>query len=249
MKPKLSNKAAIFRKNISPVRQIMSYASPSYFNKIGLDPAKLISFAGGWVNHQAPEELKEAYLEIIKNNQSFHQSGGYSSTLGMNECKEALAKYEKHLYNIDIDAKQIAIGANSTQMTTDLLHVLLDPQDKILLLDPTYCNFPTQIVSALNAEIIYFKVVDEYTWEYNADKKENEFAQFILTEKPKVVLLVCPDNPTSQVLSSDFMKRAMEAVQEIGSFLVIDFAGNVQLTKISSLMKFQNIFLGALIPI
>src|SRR3989344_3599867 len=139
MKPKLSNKATIFRKNISPVRQIMSYASPSYFNKIGLDPSKLISFAGGGVNHQAPEELKEAYLEIIKDNNSFHQSGGYSSTLGMNECKEALAKYEQHVYGLKMDPRQIAIGANSTQMTTDLLHILLDPNDKILLLDPTYC--------------------------------------------------------------------------------------------------------------
>ena len=224
MKPRLSNKSVMFRKNISPVRQIMSYASPAYFHKIGLDQAKLISFAGGWVNHQAPEELKEAYLEIIKNNKLFHQSGGYSSTLGMNECKEALARYEKHIYDLDIDAKQIAIGANSTQLTTDLLHILLDSGDKILLLDPTYCNFPTQIVSALNAEIIYFKVVDENTWEYNADKKKDEFAQFILKEKPKVVLLVSPDNPTSQILSSDFVKMAMDAVQEIGGFLVIDFA-------------------------
>jgi len=225
MKPLLSNKAVSFRRNISPVREIMNYASPAYFKRLGLDPASIISFVGGWVNHEAPKDLQKAYKEIVEDRELFHKSGGYSPTLGMAQCREAIANYEKHLYEIQsLQANQVAIGASSTQLTTDLMKVLLDPNDKILLLDPSYCNFPTQIMMALDVEIIRFPVVNKDTWEYVANDKVEEFKQFILTEKPKVVLLVSPDNPTSQIPSDSFVEAALNAVRAIGSFLIIDFA-------------------------
>ncbi|MBS3094565.1 pyridoxal phosphate-dependent aminotransferase [Candidatus Pacearchaeota archaeon] len=225
MEPTLSKKSLMFKKTISPVRQIMSYASPSYFKKIGLDPSSVISFSGGWVNHNAPEQLREAYLEIVQDNKLFHESGGYSPTLGMLECKEALVKYEKHIHNITkLQPTQIAIGANSTQLTYDLLKVLLDPGDKILLLDPSYCNFPSQLVSALDVEIIRFPVIDTDSWKYIAEERIALFVETIIKEKPKVILLVSPDNPTSQVLSDAFVEAALKAAKEIGGFLLIDFA-------------------------
>src|SRR3989344_5413853 len=100
MKPLLSNKAVSFRRNISPVREIMNYASPAYFKRLGLDPASIISFVGGWVNHEAPKDLQKAYKEIVEDRELFHKSGGYSPTLGMAQCREAIANYEKHLYEI-----------------------------------------------------------------------------------------------------------------------------------------------------
>jgi len=64
VKPNISAKANKFKRLISPVRQIMSYADPNYIKNIGINPEDLISFAGGWVNHQAPKELQKAYEEI-----------------------------------------------------------------------------------------------------------------------------------------------------------------------------------------
>jgi aspartate/methionine/tyrosine aminotransferase len=203
----------------------MNYADPTYFRHIGVNIDSVISFAGGWVNHSAPEELQRSYEEIVKDRHLFHKSGGYSPTLGMQECREAIVDYEKHLYAMDdVTSSNIAIGANSTQLTFDILKVLLDPGDKILLLDPSYCNFPTQIITALNVNIIRFPVIDTDSWKYIADEKAEEFAQFILTEKPKVILLVSPDNPTSQILSDTFIRAALDSAKEVGSFLVIDFA-------------------------
>jgi aspartate/methionine/tyrosine aminotransferase len=224
MKPELSDKAVKFKRSISPVRQIMSFADPAFVKSVGLEPSQVISFAGGWVNHAAPEELQKAYKEIVEDTQMLHQSGGYSPTLGMPECREALANYEKHEYNIEgICKDQIAIGASSTQLTYNLMHVLLNPGEKILLLDPSYCNFPTQILTAIDVDIIRFSVVDD-NFKYVADQRIEAFKQCILTEKPKVVLLVSPDNPTSQIPSNKFVSAAREAVEQIGSFLVIDFA-------------------------
>ena len=90
MKPNISKKAKTFKRSISPVRQIMSYADPSHIRSIGIKPEDLISFAGGWVNHKAPKELQKAYEEIAVNDDLFHKSGSYPPTLGDLDFKKAV---------------------------------------------------------------------------------------------------------------------------------------------------------------
>ena len=126
---------------------------------------------------------------------------------------------------MEINEKQISVGLGSTQLTNDLFSVLLDPGDKILLLDPSYCNYPAQLVNGIdNIEILRFSVINEDSWEFTADNKIEEFSNYILKNKPKIVLLVSPDNPTSKVLSHEFVQATLNAVKEINSFLIIDFA-------------------------
>jgi len=226
MKPSISKNVETFRCTKSPVREIMDLASPLFFKKIGLDPAEVISFSGGWVNHQAPIELRQAYADLIADDKRFHISGGYSPTIGMPECRAALADYEKYLFGAEMKLapENIAIGCSSTQLTFDLMYIMLSPGDKLLLLDPSYCNFPSQVTNLDGVRIIRFPVIDVATWKYIGDEKAKEFAAFIRKEKPKMVLLVAPDNPTSQVPATEFIKAALEAAEDVGAFLVIDFA-------------------------
>lgn len=221
----ISKKAKQFKRNISPVREIMNYANPDYIRKLGINPEDLISFAGGWVNHKAPEKLREAYESIVSDPRLFHLTGGYSPTLGETEFKKAVCKFENELYGMDISEKQIVVGLGSTQLVMELFTVLLDPGDKILLLDPSYCNYPPQIITEIpDVEILRFSVINEKKWEFVADDKISEFTEYILEKKPKVVLLVSPDNPTSKVLSDEFVQATLDSVKKIGGYLIIDFA-------------------------
>ena len=60
---------------------------------MGLDPAQVISFGGGWVNHAAPDEFRQAYQSIVSDPGLFHTSGGYTATLGDLECREQIARF------------------------------------------------------------------------------------------------------------------------------------------------------------
>ncbi len=226
MKPSISKKVTVFKNTKSPVREIMDLANPQFFKEVGLNPDEVISFSGGWVNHESPDELRQAYADIIQDGQRFHSSGAYPPTIGMPECRRALVDFEKHLYGPDMELapENIAIGCNSSQMTFNLMHIMLDPGDTILLPDPSYCNYPSQASSLEGVKIARFSVLDTDQWRYVADEKIDEFASFIRREKPKVILLCAPDNPTSQVPSTAFVKAVLEAAQEVGSFLVVDFA-------------------------
>jgi len=221
----LSKKVKKFKRKPSPIKEIMNYGDPEYIRKFGINPNDLISFAGGWSNHKAPENLRKAYEIIISDPKKFHSSGNYSTSIGDREFRNTICKFENHLYGMDINEKQIAVGLGSTQLTNDLFAVLLDPGDKILLLDPSYCNYPAQLVNGVpDIEILRFSVIDEEKWEFNADKKIEEFSNYILKNKPKIVMLVSPDNPTSKILSHEFVQAALNAVKEIDAFLIIDFA-------------------------
>ena len=62
----------------SPIRKIMELADRDNMINMGLDPDDVVSFAGGWVNHSAPEELRAAYERIATDHDTFHASGAYS---------------------------------------------------------------------------------------------------------------------------------------------------------------------------
>lgn len=215
----------MFKRKPSPVKEIMNYSDPEYIRKLGINPADLISLAGGWVNHKAPENLRKAYEHIVSDSELFHSSGEYSPTLGDREFKNAICKFEKELYGMNLIEKQIAVGSGSTQLAMELFTVLLDPGDKILLLDPSYCNYPTQLLTGIpDINILRFSVIDEEKWEFIADKKIEEFSRYILENKPKIVMLVSPDNPTSKILSQEFVQATLDSVKKIGAYMIIDFA-------------------------
>jgi len=221
----LSKKVKTLKRKNSPIKEIMNYGDPEHIRKFGINPEDLISFAGGWSNHKAPENLRKAYESIIADTEKFHSSGAYSTSIGDREFRNTICKFENYLYEMELDEKQIAVGLGSTQLTNDLFSVLLDPGDKILLLDPSYCNYQAQLVNVIpDIEIKHFSVIDEEKWEFNADNKIEEFSNYILQNKPKIVMLVSPDNPTSKILSQEFVQATLDAVKEIDSYLIMDFA-------------------------
>jgi len=216
----------LFR-NISPVREIMNFADPKRLLEYGINPADLISFGGGWVNHLSPVLYQQVYSNIINDNDKFHYSGGYSPTNGESIFKNAVVRFESHLYGMDgLEQENIVVGQSSTELTHLLFSVLLDEGDKICLLDPSYCNFPLQITTGSKSKIIRFPVLTEKTYEYIANEPStiSSFQDFLLQEKPKVILLVSPDNPTSQILSDDFIFATHNTVKKYGGIIVIDFA-------------------------
>ena len=152
----------------SPIRQIMKMAERQNILAMGLDPAQVISFGGGWVNHSAPDEFRQAYESIVADADLFHKSGGYTATLGDLECREQIARFEEHLFGVPrIGAEHIAVGVGSTQLTHDLFRTLLDPGDTVMLLDPTYANYEGQLAfSVPGVKIIRLRVLDPKTWSY-----------------------------------------------------------------------------------
>jgi aspartate/methionine/tyrosine aminotransferase len=218
----------------SPIRQIMKMAERQNILAMGLDPEDVISFGGGWVNHPAPPEFREAYREVASDPALFHRSGAYTATLGEGECREQIACFEAELFGMPrLGAEQIAIGLGSTQLTHDLFRVLLDPGDTVMLLDPTYANYEGQLAFAVpGVKVVRLRVVDPATWSYLPDTDPSgvarEFGRLFEAHRPRLVLFGAPDNPTSQIVPQPLADLMLERTADAGAWLAIDFAYKCQ---------------------
>lgn len=201
---------------------------------MGLDPAQVISFGGGWVNHEAPEDFRQAYREVVSDAALFHKSGGYTATLGDMECREQIARFEEHVFAVPrLGGEHIAIGMGSTQLTHDLFRTLLDPGDTVMLLDPTYANYEGQLAFAAGGiKVVRLRVLDPETWSYlpetDPEGVAREFTRLFDQHRPKLVLFGAPDNPTSQVVPQALADVMLAKTAEAGAWLAIDFAYKCQ---------------------
>ena len=218
----------------SPIRQIMKMAERQNILAMGLNPDDVISFGGGWVNHAAPEGLRKAYEEIVADAGAFHRSGAYTATLGDTECREQLAVFESHLFNVaKIRAEHIAIGAGSTQLTHDLFRTLLDPGDTVMLMDPTYANYEGQLAFAVpGARVVRVPLLDPTTWSYlpvtDPQRAIEHFERVFAAHRPRVVVFGAPDNPTSQILPQEVVDAMRARTADAGAWLLIDYAYKCQ---------------------
>jgi aspartate/methionine/tyrosine aminotransferase len=231
-KPTLSKIVEEQIKKPSPIRQIMKMAERQNIINMGLDPDDVISFGGGWVNHAAPEKLRECYIQVCSDKEQFHKSGAYSATPGDSELRGLISEFERELFGLKgLSSNNIIIGQSSTQVTHDTFVCLADPGDTILLLDPTYANYPGQMEFALpNHKIVHLRVLDTETWTYLPDVNHTieDFKNLFSEHKPKMVLIPSPDNPSSKMIHPELLKTMLEITAEHGSFLVIDHAYKAQ---------------------
>lgn len=218
----------------SPIRQIMKMAERQNILAMGLNPDEVISFGGGWVNHDTPEPFRRAYAEVIADAGLFHKSGGYTATLGDMECREQIAQLEAAVFGMPrLGPEHIAIGLGSTQLTHDLFRSLLDPGDTVMLLDPTYANYEGQLAFAVpGVQVVRLPVLDPETWTYRpvADPEGTlrDFNRLFDTHRPRLVLFGAPDNPTSQIVPQALAEAMLARTSEAGAWLAVDFAYKAQ---------------------
>jgi aspartate aminotransferase len=216
----------------SPIREIMKLADRRNIEAMGLDPDDVISFAGGWVNHEAPEALRREYAAIADDPKLFHELGAYSPTRGLRRLRSALLAVDAALYRTPgLADEHLLIGASSTQLTYSLFTTLLDPGDRVVLFDPSYANYGPQLdLGPRGVEVVWLPVFDRDAWAFMPDRDTvvDAFARIVDASAPRLLLLSSPDNPTSRLVRDDVFFDLLDIAGRAGCFVVVDFAYRTQ---------------------
>jgi aspartate/methionine/tyrosine aminotransferase len=216
----------------SPIREIMKLADRRNIEAMGLDPDEVISFAGGWVNHAAPDGLRAQYARIADDPSLFHQLGAYSPTRGLPILREALLAVDRAFYGTEgLSDEHLLVGQSSTQLTHTLFTTLLDPGDRVVLFDPSYANYGPQLnLGPEGVEVVWLPVFDTEQWAYMPDGNAvvEAFAQTLAEHSPRAVLFSSPDNPTSQLIRDDVFFQMLEMAAHVDCFVIVDFAYRAQ---------------------
>lgn len=216
----------------SPIREIMKLADRRNIEAMGLDPDDVISFAGGWVNHEAPEALRREYAAVADDPKLFHELGAYSPTRGLPRMRDALLAVDAALYATPgLADENLLVGSSSTQLTHTLFTTLLDPGDRVVLFDPSYANYAPQLnLGPEGTEIVWLPVFDAESWSFmpDADAVVAAFERIVRERAPRLVLFSSPDNPTSQLVRDDVFFDLLEIAARADCFVVVDFAYRAQ---------------------
>jgi len=212
----------------SAIREIMKLADRRNIIAMGLDPDDVISFAGGWVNHRAPEGLRRAYQEVADDADLFHGLGAYSPTRGLPALREALVAADRAFQGTKgLADENILVGQSSTQLTHTLFTTLLDPGDRVMLFDPSYANYAPQLgLGPEGIEIVWLPVFDPASWTFMPDPSDvlARARDLFHRHRPRLLLFSTPDNPTSRIVPDEVFFGLLEMAAEADCFVVVDYA-------------------------
>tara|TARA_B100000745_G_C20140673_1_gene391085 strand:+ start:276 stop:1451 length:1176 start_codon:yes stop_codon:yes gene_type:complete len=148
---------------------------------------------------------------IIKAGVSALESGltNISSSSGIPEFKQALAKKLQTYNNLNIDAdKDVIVTPGSKMGLYESINAFVGPGDDVLIIEPTWVSFKQQVALAQgNAITVPLSEEEEYMITY--DQLNNS-----ITDQCKMIVINNPNNPTGRVYTKGELEDVARVCQE-----------------------------------
>ena len=160
-----------------------------------------ISLAVGEPDFPTPPHIVEAGRAALRDGYT-----RYSPNAGYRELREAIAEKLRKVNGLEVDPVRevfVTVGAMEALMLTLLVSV--DPGAEVVITDPGYCNYTSQIVLAGAAPVF---VRAEPEREYLPEVEAIEAA---ITPRTRALLINSPSNPTGAV----YPRRLLEAIADL----------------------------------
>jgi alanine-synthesizing transaminase len=143
----------------------------------------------------------------------------YSASKGITKLRDAIAKWYKRRYDVDIDPENeaiVTIGAK--EGLSHLVLVLISPGDVVLAPNPTYPIHPYSAIIAGG---------DVRSIPIGPDRNFLEDLEIAIKQtwpRPKMLIISFPHNPTTVVVDLDFFRKIVDFAKENNLLVVHDLA-------------------------
>ena len=140
----------------------------------------------------------------------------YTSALGMQSLREAIARWYETRYGLRIPASRIVVTAGSSAALLLAFGVLLDPGDEVLLADPGYpCN--RHILEALGGHPRLVAVGPGTRYQLDAALVEANWSA-----RTRLAMVATPANPTGTMVMPEETRKLAETARSLGGSLLAD---------------------------
>ena len=172
----------------------------------------LIDLTLGQPDFHAPDIVHEAAHQAIDNN-----ADGYTSSMGLEELREAISQYLKRHNNLTYALDEIIVTNGATGALFSSIYAILNPGDKVLLASPHYPVYKT-IINLAHGEMVAVDVSESdfvLTVDQIREAKEKH-------GEIKVILLNYPSNPTGQTYTEGQLKELADEIRGSNTFVISD---------------------------
>ena len=158
-----------------------------------------------------PRPIVDAAIAALNSQPMF-----YTSALGIQPLREAIAAYYASQYGVSVSPDRIIVTAGSSAALLLAFGVLLNPGDEVLMADPGYpCN--RHFVRAMEGVPCTIPVGPEHAYQLAAGHIGQHW-----NDRSIAALVASPSNPTGTMIAADELRRIHAAVAARGGTLLVD---------------------------
>jgi len=179
----------------------------------GLD---VILFTAGQPGLPPASEVLEYMCKCLK--EKPFDSSRYTTPQGLYRLREAISEDLKKYGGFYVDPSDIVITTGSSEAMFTALASILEAQDKVVLLNPTYSLY-IGTLQFLGAKIEWVS----QTVENNYQPLEDELLEKI-DRNTKAIIIVSPDNPTGRIIDLKIAKTIMDLAVDYDIWVISDEA-------------------------
>lgn len=170
----------------------------------------VIHLGGGEPKSKAPISVIADVNKILQTREV-----RYSPAAGLPEMRDAVIKYTKDYYNIDIERKNTCVSSGAKQSLSAALQALVDPGDEVVFPAPYWVSYP-DIVNICGGKSVAVHASDGSLYPTVEDMKN------AISGKTKVIIINSPNNPSGVIYSEEFIKSMVEFCEKNDIYLIMD---------------------------
>ena len=175
----------------------------------------IISLAIGSPDMPPSDKTVEKLCEVARQ----PDAHGYQPTMGTPELRNAMARFYKRWYDVDLDAKTEILPLIGSK--EGILHVTLafvNPGDVVLVPNPGYPTY-TSLSKILGAKMVNYNLREDNGWQPDFDQLED-----IMRQTPNVKLLWTnyPNMPTGGKACMETYERLVQFAKDHNTVVVND---------------------------
>ena len=165
----------------------------------------------GEPDFMTPRPIVEAAQRALESKPMF-----YTSALGLVELREAIAKFYRDRYHVEVPASRVIVTAGSSAALLLAFGVLLDAGDEVMLTDPGYpCN--RHFVRTLGGVPRLVAVGPESRYQLTAAVARRHWSA-----RTRVAMIATPSNPTGTMVTAEETAQLVALIREKGATLLVD---------------------------
>ena len=189
-----------FAQRIQNIQPSMTLAISSKAQSLIEQGIDVIGFGAGEPDFSTPENIKQAGIDAIQNNDTH-----YTLVSGTHALKDAILEKFERDNGLSYQRNQIVVSCGAKHSFYNLAQVLWDNGDEIIIPAPYWVSYPDMVVLA-NATPVIVNTDSSSGYKITAEQ-----LQQAVTQKTRALVLNSPSNPTG----SAYTKKELEALAEV----------------------------------
>lgn len=167
---------------------------------------KVFDFSLGNPNVPAPDEVREAIIAILENENPL-KVHGYMNNAGFEGTRTAIANHLNKLHRTKFSAKNLIMVVGAGSALNVSLKTMLDPGDEVLTFAPYFVEYGNYVAN-YDGKLV---VVPPNEEDFMPDVQKMKDA---ITPRTKAVIINNPHNPTGVVYEEDVIKEIAAVLSE-----------------------------------